>query len=194
MEMRTQQSLVGFIASDPQLSTTRNGQTRFFARIGQEHRRQEDDGTWTDLETTFHDMTLYRRPAAIAYAMFKKGDRFVAEGRVREYEREIDGLQVQAEEFIAYRIGHDATRHRYAVDRTPRSGASRTGRSAAGTDGAEQDGAGADGAGPEAGDPGDPDAAAGNRGRTGRARTGRQLAAISPNGTAEHTGSEPIGL
>src|SRR5699024_1619773 len=54
MSMHTQTSVSGFIASDPQLSETSKGDARFYARFGQEHYRREDDGSFTELETTFH--------------------------------------------------------------------------------------------------------------------------------------------
>ena len=41
MEFHTQQSLSGFIASDPQQSVTENGDTRFCVRVGQPHFRHE---------------------------------------------------------------------------------------------------------------------------------------------------------
>ena len=40
MAFHTQQSLSGFIASDPQQSVTENGDTRFYVRVGQPHFRE----------------------------------------------------------------------------------------------------------------------------------------------------------
>lgn len=119
MAFHTQQSISGFVATSPQLSSTNNGDARFFARIGQEHFQRNDDGSFTDLEPTFHTLILYRRTAERAYEQFRKGDKFVAEGYVREYEYKIDGESRQAEQFIAKKIGHDTARTTYAVDRTP---------------------------------------------------------------------------
>ena len=78
----TQQSLSGFIASDPKLSYTSKGDARFYAKIGQEHFRPEADGSFTKLETTFHDMVQYRKAAEEAFARFRKRDWFIAEGYV----------------------------------------------------------------------------------------------------------------
>ena len=72
------------------------------------------------MEPTFHDLAIFRKTAEEAAARFRKGDRFVASGRIHEYTYEKDGQQVPAEEFIASRIGHDLARTRYEVDRTPR--------------------------------------------------------------------------
>ena len=46
MAIHTQESLSGFIASEPLLTETAKGDARFFARIGKEHFRREDDGLW----------------------------------------------------------------------------------------------------------------------------------------------------
>ena len=120
MTIDTQQSISGFIATQPRLSVGENGVARFHARIGIEHARQEPDGSFTQLEPTFHDLALFRKTAEEAASRFRKGDRFVASGRIHEYTYEKDGQHVPAEEFIASRIGHDLARTRYEVDRTPR--------------------------------------------------------------------------
>lgn len=117
MAIRTQQSLTGFIASDPQLTFTTQGDARFYAKVGQEHYQRNDEGSFTKLETTFHDLVQYRRAAERAYATFAKGDRFVAEGYVRTYEHQVDGQTQHGEEFIAKKLGHDTARTTYTVDR-----------------------------------------------------------------------------
>ena len=122
MAIRTQQSISGFIASDPQLNYTSKGEARFYARIGQQHFRREGDGTFTRLEPTFHDLVAFRATAERAHERFAKGDSFVAEGYTHEYSYERDGQQIQGEEFVAKKIGHDTARTNYDVDRTPRSG------------------------------------------------------------------------
>lgn len=126
MAIRTQESLSGFIASDPQLRETSKGDARFYARIGKEHFRREDDGTFTQTETTFHHLVMFGRSAEHAYERMAKGDNFIAEGYTRtvNYERE-DGQAVESEEFVAKKIGHDAARTRYEVDRSPRTSINR---------------------------------------------------------------------
>src|SRR5690606_22649135 len=103
----TQQSISGFIATQPRLTSTENGVPRFHARVGIEHSRQEPDGSFTQLDPSFHDLAIFRKTAEEAAARFQKGDKFVATGRVHEYSYDKDGQSVRAEEFIASRIGHD---------------------------------------------------------------------------------------
>ncbi|WP_194396252.1 single-stranded DNA-binding protein [Microbacterium atlanticum] len=120
MALHTQQSISGFIASEPQQSITENGDTRLYVRIGQPHFRRNDDGTFTETEPTFHDMVAYRATAERALALLAKGDSFIAEGYTRTYTAERDGKVVEAEEFVAKKLGHDLARTNYAVDRSRR--------------------------------------------------------------------------
>jgi single-strand DNA-binding protein len=121
MTLHTQQSLSGFIASEPQQSVTENGDTRFYVRVGQPHFRREDDGGFTVLEPSFHDLVAYRATAERALTRFAKGDSFVAEGYVRTFQVERDGEAIEREEFVAKKIGHDLARTNYDVDRANRS-------------------------------------------------------------------------
>ncbi|MCA0253707.1 MAG: single-stranded DNA-binding protein [Actinobacteria bacterium] len=122
MAIRTQESLSGFIASDPQLTHTTKGVPRFYARIGQEHYHKEPDGSFIQIDTTFHNLVMFSRSAERAAEQFAKGDNFVAEGYVRPVEYEKDGQNVQDEEFVARKIGHDLARTRYEVNRTRATG------------------------------------------------------------------------
>lgn len=120
MDLRTQDSLSGFIASEPQLSYTSRGDARFYARVGQEQFHREEDGSFTKTDTRYANLVMYRRSAERAYEAFAKGDNFVAEGYVSTYDHEREGEVVQGEEFVAKKIGHDTARTRYEVDRSPR--------------------------------------------------------------------------
>jgi single-strand DNA-binding protein len=119
MTLHTQQSLSGFIASEPQQSVTENGDTRFYVRVGQPHFRREGGG-FTPLEPSFHDLVAYRATADRALIRFAKGDSFVAEGYVRSFQVEREGEVVEREEFVAKKIGHDLARTNYEVDRARR--------------------------------------------------------------------------
>jgi len=120
MAIRTQESLSGFIASDPLLSFTSKGEAKFYARVGHEHYVRNGDGSFTQDDTSFHDLVMYRRSAERAYEQFAKGDNFVAEGYTHAYSYEKDGQTVTGEEFVAKRLGHDIARTTYSVDRTRR--------------------------------------------------------------------------
>jgi single-stranded DNA-binding protein len=91
MALHTQESLSGFIASDPQLTYTERGDARLYVKIGQEHYRREEDGSFTQTETTFHDLVAFKKTAERAHDRLAKGDKFVAEGYVREYDRDHAG-------------------------------------------------------------------------------------------------------
>ena len=106
MAIRTQQSISGFIATDPQLTVTDRGEARFYARFSQEN------------------LVMYRATTERAFERFTKGDSFVAEGYAHEYSYERDGQSLSGEEFVAKKIGHDTARTRYEVDRSPRKAAS----------------------------------------------------------------------
>ncbi|MGO2171139.1 MAG: single-stranded DNA-binding protein [Micrococcaceae bacterium] len=114
MPPHTQQSLSGFIASKPVLSFTLTGDARFYARIGQQHYQREKDGSFTRINTTFHDLVQYRRAAHESYSKFRVSDWFLAEGYVKTY-TDADGTE--RSEFIAKKLGHDAARTNYAVIR-----------------------------------------------------------------------------
>lgn len=119
MTIPIQMSLHGFIATAPQLNFTGNGAARFYARVGVEHYRKETDGSFTKLDSTFHDMVAYAKTAEHAYSKFKVGDNFVASGYISEYEVDRNGQAEAREEFVARRIGHDLARTKYDIDRTP---------------------------------------------------------------------------
>ncbi|POH59670.1 single-stranded DNA-binding protein [Cryobacterium zongtaii] len=119
MTFHTQQSLSGFIASEPQQSVTENGDTRFYVRVGQPHFRREEGG-FSPLEPSFHDLVAYRATAERALTRFAKGDSFVAEGYIRSFQLEREGEVIDREEFVAKKIGHDLARTNYEVDRTRR--------------------------------------------------------------------------
>lgn len=200
MSMHTQQSLSGFIASEPQLTFTRSGEARFYATVGQEHYERNPDGSFTQLDTTFHNLVMYRRSAEIAVEQFQKGDKFIAEGYVNTYEYEVDGQTVPGEEFIAKRMGHDTARHRYTVDRTRRAQAAdltqATGQDgAAATEAASQPAAGR---APAAMSNADAEPApAGTDGRGGEGRRGgfgRRLAVITGHPGVGTAAGESTGI
>lgn len=116
MTIRTKQSLSGFVATDPELTFTSNGDARVYMRVGQPQARFEQDGTFTQLDPEYTDLVMFRRSAELAHEQFRKGDNFLAEGETRTY---TGGDGTEREQFVASRIGHDNNLTRYTVDRTP---------------------------------------------------------------------------
>lgn len=119
MTIRTKQSLSGFVATDPELTFTSNGDARVYMRVGQPQARFEQDGTFTQLDPEFTDLVMFRRSAELAHEQFRKGDNFIAEGETLTYSKTVDGELQQRDQFVASRIGHDNNLTRYTVDRTP---------------------------------------------------------------------------
>ncbi|MDN6025438.1 single-stranded DNA-binding protein [Bifidobacterium mongoliense] len=107
----------GFVASNPQLTQPEGGTPRLYFKAGQEHYRPEPDGTFTKLETTFHDVVAFRAAAVRGFERLAKQDYFVAQGQLDTSVDKDTG--VQRTRFIASRLGHDLARTRYEVDRTP---------------------------------------------------------------------------
>ena len=103
--------------------TGAHGETRFYVRVGQPHFHREDDGRFTALTPTFHDLVAYRATAERALTRFAKGDSFVAEGYVRTFQVQREGTVIQREEFVAKKIGHDLARTNYEVNRARRAAA-----------------------------------------------------------------------
>lgn len=120
MSIPTQRSLAGFVVSDPDLHFTSAGAEYVRVRVGVEQWRKEADATFTQLEPTFHDMVAFEATARELHARFRRGDSFVASGHVHEYEtagRNSGDATVVREEFVARKIGHNATKTTYEVHR-----------------------------------------------------------------------------
>ncbi len=123
MSIPTQMSLVGFVASAPELHFTKQGAECCRLRVGVEQWRKEVDGSFTKLDPTFHDMVAFESTARETYARFRKGDSFVASGYIHEYEVESrDGASVIKEEFVARKIGHNVNKTDYVVAARPPRG------------------------------------------------------------------------
>jgi single-strand DNA-binding protein len=114
-------SLVGSIASAPELHFTKAGDECCRMRVGIEQWRKEVDGSFTKLDPIFHDMVSFESTARETYARFRKGDSFVAGGYVHEYEVDGRGGSVVKEEFVARKIGHNVNKTDYVVQRERRA-------------------------------------------------------------------------
>lgn len=118
MPIHTRPSIRGFIASEPRLSQTEDGDPRVRVRFGQERSRKEEDGSFTKLDTTFDTLVAYDENALRIAENFVKGDRFVAQGYTRSYTNNNTGME--GEVFVATGIGPDSAYTRYEVDRSAR--------------------------------------------------------------------------
>ena len=135
MDIETQQSVSGFVVGDPRLQKTNSGDSALTMRVGQEHfvKDETEPQGFRQLDNTYFNVVQYGKAAARTFEQFKKGDRFVAEGEVKDFSfTNRDNEVIEGTEFVARRIGHDTAWTRYQVDRTPRSGT------------VERDGAGVD--------------------------------------------------
>ncbi|TWE13087.1 single-stranded DNA-binding protein [Rudaeicoccus suwonensis] len=121
MAIKTEPSIKGFIASDPRLTFNDDGQARFYARIGQNHYHREEDGTFTEMEPSFHDLVQFGKGAELSAERFRKGDKFIAQGYVQDYRHMVDEEQRTDEQFVAKRVAHDPNLTTYTVDRRPRA-------------------------------------------------------------------------
>ncbi len=120
-QIKTSQSINGFIASDPRLTFNGDGRARFYARVGQNHFERNDDGTFRELEPSFHDLIQFGKGAELSAERFRKGDNFLAQGYVRDYTHVVDGQEVTDQQFVTNRLAHDPNTTTYDVDRRPRS-------------------------------------------------------------------------
>jgi len=121
MSIPTQISLVGFVASPPELHFTNEGAEGRSLRVGVEQWRKEVDGSFTKLDATFHDMVALESTAQEIYARFRPSDSSVASGYVHECPVDNRDGTVIKEEFVARTIGHNAKRTNYVVQREHRT-------------------------------------------------------------------------
>lgn len=116
--------MIGHIAGDPRLThSEKTGTPRFYARVGVDHWRREDDGTFTKTDRTFHDLAVRYKAAEAAMDLFKKGDDFIATGRFEKFTDPISGAE--REEFRADTLTPNPVSTRLSIDREPRNGPAR---------------------------------------------------------------------
>lgn len=116
--------MVGHIAGDPKLTySEKTGTPRFYARVGVDHWRREDDGTFTKTDRTFHDLAVRYKAAEAAMDLFKKGDDIIATGRFEKFTDPTTGAE--REEFRADTLTPNPVSTRLSIDREPRNGPAR---------------------------------------------------------------------
>lgn len=121
MAIKTSQSINGFIATDPKITFSDDGQARFYTRIGINHYQRNDDGSFTELNPSYHDLIQFGKGAELSADRFRKGDNFLAQGYVRDYTHVVDGQERTDQQFVTNRMAHDPNTTTYRVDRRPRS-------------------------------------------------------------------------
>lgn len=124
MSIKNATVIVGHIAGDPRLTySEKTGTPRFYARVGVDHWRREEDGTFTKLDRTFHDLALRYKAAEAAKELFRKGDDIIATGRFEKFPDPETG--VEREEFRADTLSPNPVSARVTLNREPRSAVER---------------------------------------------------------------------
>jgi single-strand DNA-binding protein len=97
----------GNLVFDPDFTVTASGISRCKLRIACNERKKGDNGVWTDGETSFFDVVLWRGLAEAAGDAFKKGQPILVVGKVRvsKYEdkngNERTAVEITADEIAA---------------------------------------------------------------------------------------------
>ena len=73
----------GNLVFDPDFLVTASGISRCKLRIACNERKKADNGTWSDGETSYFDVVLWRGLAEAAADSFKKGQAILVTGKVK---------------------------------------------------------------------------------------------------------------
>ena len=99
-------TLVGNLTADPELRFTPSGLQVTSLRLAVTPRTRQDDGTWTDGETSFHTVNVWRDQASNAVDSLTKGARVLVVGRPKERTwTSEDGTAHQVTEVDAEEVG-----------------------------------------------------------------------------------------
>jgi len=99
-------TLVGNLTADPELRYTPSGLQVTSLRLAVTPRSRQDDGTWTDRETSFHTINVWRDQASNAVDSLTKGARVLVVGRPKERTwTSEDGTEHQVTEVDAEEVG-----------------------------------------------------------------------------------------
>ena len=105
-------TLVGFVAQDPRQRETKNGSRVTDLRVGATTRVQDRVTLqWRDGDTSFYNVSCWRRLGDHVRASLRKGDPVVIKGRFRS--RTFDdknGLPRTVIDIVADTVGHDLSR------------------------------------------------------------------------------------
>ena len=99
-------TLVGNLTADPELRFTPSGLQVTSLRLAVTPRTRQDDGSWTDGETSFHTVNVWRDQAEHAVDSLTKGARVLVVGRPKERTwTSEDGTEHQVTEVDAEEVG-----------------------------------------------------------------------------------------
>jgi single-strand DNA-binding protein len=99
-------TLVGNLTADPELRFTPSGLQVANLRLAVTPRTRQEDGSWSQGETSFHTVTVWRDQATNAVDSLTKGARVVVVGRPKERTwTDQDGTEHQAVEVDAEEVG-----------------------------------------------------------------------------------------
>jgi len=105
-------TLIGFVAREPSLRTTKDDKPVADVRVGATNRYfDKTRGEWTDGDTSYYTVTCWRRLANHVRASLRKGDPVMVKGRFRTHTYEDKQGRIRTEvEITADTIGHDLSR------------------------------------------------------------------------------------
>ena len=99
-------TLVGNLTADPELRFTPSGLQVANLRLAVTPRTRQQDGSWSDGETTFHTVNVWRDQAEHAAETLGKGARVIVVGRPKERSwTDQDGTTHQVTEVDAEELG-----------------------------------------------------------------------------------------
>lgn len=131
----TQVTLVGTITSDLRRRNAGDGGAELvsFRVAANERRRDRESGEWHDGETTYAQVTCWRRlVGGVSFSLYK-GAPVIVTGRMFTRQYEVDGAKRSSLEIDAAAVGPDLARCQATIMKPPQRAAA-----------AEQDGDGAD--------------------------------------------------
>jgi single-strand DNA-binding protein len=106
-------TLVGFVAQDPQQRETKNGSRVTDLRVGATTRVQDRVTLqWRDGDTSYYNVSCWRRLGDHVRASLRKGDPVMIKGRFRSrtFDDKTTGLPRTVIDIVADTVGHDLNR------------------------------------------------------------------------------------
>jgi single-strand DNA-binding protein len=105
-------TLVGFVAQDPKQRETKNGVRVTDLRVGTTPRILDRvTSQWHDGDTSYYDVTCWRRLGDHVRASLRKGDPVFIKGRIQQRSyTDKNGVSRTVVDIMADTVGHDLTR------------------------------------------------------------------------------------